>query len=251
MGKRHETIGIKQAIRYEWMQKTANLMLAGLDAKSVRQELHDYLANRKGNGSEGSRSDQSRTFAVNNLMKIWVTPDSELVSFRGEALAHLRRHPSMALPVHWAMISAVYPFWFNVAGQIGRLLNLQDQVTQQQIINRLKEQYGDRQTVSRYARFVIRSLVAWGVLKDSDAKGCYERVTPLLIPDHKLAILMFEAALHTTSEGKGALGLLLNNPAFFPFQLSVMTGDFVAQRTDRIDVVRYGLDDELLNLKEK
>jgi len=251
MGKRHETIGIKQAIRYEWMQKTANLLLAGLDAKSVRQELHDYLANRKGNGSEGSRSDQSRTFAVNNLMKIWVTPDSELVPFRDVALAHLRRHPSMALPVHWAMISAVYPFWFNVAGQIGRLLNLQDQVTQQQIINRLKEQYGDRQTVSRYARFVIRSLVAWGVLKDSDDKGCYERVTPLLIPDQNLAILMFEAALNTTSEGKGALGLLLNNPAFFPFQLSVMTGDFVAQRTDRIDVVRYGLDDELLKLKEK
>ena len=130
-------------------------------------------------------------------------------------------------------------------------MNLQDQVTQQQIINRLKEQYGDRQTVSRYAQFVIRSLVAWGVLKDSDPKGCYERVTALLIPDKNLTILMFEAALHTTSEGKGVLGLLLNNPVFFPFQLPVMTGDFVARRTDHIDVVRYGLDDELLKLKEK
>jgi hypothetical protein len=28
-----------------------------------------------------------------------------------------------------------------------------------------------------------------------------------------------------------------------------MTGDFVSQRSDRIDVVRYGLDDELLKLK--
>jgi hypothetical protein len=52
-----------------------------------------------------------------------------------------------------------------------------------------------------------------------------------------------------TPEAKGALGLLLNNPAFFPFQLPVMTGDFVSQRSDRIDVVRYGLDDELLKLK--
>lgn len=33
MGKRHEAIGIKQAIRFEWMQKAANLLLAGLDAK--------------------------------------------------------------------------------------------------------------------------------------------------------------------------------------------------------------------------
>ncbi len=62
---------------------------------------------------------------------------------------------------------------------------------------------------------------------------------------------MFEAALHATREGKGALGLLLNNPAFFLFQIPVMTGGEVAQRTGRIDVGRYGLDEELLRLKEK
>ena len=31
MGKRHEAIGIKQAIRLEWMQKATNLLLSGLD----------------------------------------------------------------------------------------------------------------------------------------------------------------------------------------------------------------------------
>ena len=247
MGKRHEAIGIKQAIRVEWMQKAANLLLAGLDTKTIRQELHEFLAERKGNGSEGERSDQTRTFVVNNLMKIWVSPDPELL-FSRDASAFLREHPSMALAVHWGMISAVYPFWVNVARQTGRLLALQDQVTQAQIINRLKEQYGDRQTVSRYARFVIRSFVAWGVLKDSEAKGCYEKAAPVNIADTNSAILMFESALLATPEAKGALGLLLNNPAFFPFQLPVMTGDFVSQRSDRIDVVRYGLDDELLKL---
>ena len=68
-------------------------------------------------------------------MKIWVSPDPELVPFRDASLAFLREHPSMTLAVHWGMISAVYPFWFNVARQTGRLLALQDQVTQQQIIN--------------------------------------------------------------------------------------------------------------------
>lgn len=210
-----------------------------------------FLAERKGNGSEGERSNQTRIFVVNNLMKIWVSPDPELMTFRDAALTFLREHPSMGLAVHWAMILAVYPFWFNAARQTGRLLSLQDQVTQTQIINRLKEQYGDRQTVSRYARFVIRSFVAWGALKDSEAKGCYEKAAPVTIPDQDLAILMFEAALHAAPEGAGALALLLNNPAFFPFQLPAMTGDFVSQRTDRMDVVRYGLDDELLKLKDK
>jgi len=249
MGKRHEAIGIKQAIRFEWMQKAANLLLAGLDAKTIRQELHEFLVDRKGNGSEGERSDQTRTFVVDNIVKTWVSPDPVLVPFRDAALAFLRKHPSMGLAVHWGMISAVYPFWFNVARQTGRLLALQDQVTQTQIINRLKEQYGDRQTVSRYARFVIRSFVAWEALKDSKAKGCYEKAAPVSIADSNLAILMFESALMATPEAKGALGLLLHNPAFFPFRLPMMTGDFVSQHSDRIDVVRYGLDEDLLKLR--
>ncbi len=248
MGKRHEAIGIKQAIRFEWMQKAANLLLAGLDAKTIRRELHEFLSDRKGNGSEGERGDTSRTQVVNMLMRIWVTPDAELVSFRDASLAFLREQPSMGLAVHWGMISAVYPFWFNVARQTGRLLALQDQVTQMQIINRLKEQYGDRPTVFRYARYVLRSFVAWGALNDSEAKGCYEKLLPVSVADSNLVILMFEAALHATPEGGGAMGLLLNTPAFFPFNLSVISGDTVARQTTRIEVTRYGIDDELLKL---
>ena len=249
MAKRHEALGIKQVIRFDWMQKAANLLLAGLDAKTIRQELHEFLADRKGNGSAGERSDQTRTFVVNNLMNIWVSPAPELVPFRDASLEFLRKNPSMALAAHWGMISAVYPFWFNVARQTGRLLALQDQATQTQIINRLQEQYGDRQTVSRYAQFVIRSFVAWGALKDSEAKGCYEKAVPVSIAEPNLAILMIESALLATPEAKSALGLLLNNPAFFPFQLPVMAGDCASQRSGRIDVIRYGLDDELLKLK--
>ena len=250
MVKRHEVIGIKQVIRFEWIQKTTNLILAGLDAKTIRQELHEFLVKKRGNGSKDERSSKTRSFVVNNLMKIWVSPDPELIPFRDTSLASLREHPSMARAVHWGMISAVYPFWFNVALQTGRLLALQNQVTQIQIIGRLKDQYGDRQTVSRYARYVIRSFVAWGVLKDSKTKGCYEKPAPMIIADTNLAILMFESALLANPEAKSELALLLNNPALFPFLLPIMTGDYVSKCNDRIDVVRYSLDDELLKLKE-
>lgn len=251
MGKRHVSLGIKQVIRFEWMRKAANLLLAGLDAKTVRQELHGFLSDKKGNGSQGKRSDQTRAFAVNNLMNIWLSPDPELIPFRDASLEFLREHPSMALPVYWGMISAAYPFWFNVARQTGRLLALQEQVTQIQIINRLKEQYGDRQTVSRYAKYVVRSFVAWGVLIDAEAKGCYEKSVPVSVADSDLVVLMCESALHATPSAKGTVPLLLNNPAFFPFHLPFMTGDFVSQRSERIDVVRYGLNEELLKLKSK
>jgi hypothetical protein len=108
---------------------------------------------------------------------------------------------------------------------------------------------GERSTIERSSRRVIRSFVAWNVLKDSDAKGCYERGGPDISLDEDLAILMLEAALQANSGGKAALNSLLNSPAFFPFQIPVMTGDFVSRHSERIEVVRYGLDDELLKLE--
>lgn len=249
MSKRHEVIGLKQAIRLEWMEKAANLLLAGLDAKTIREELQEYLSDKRVTGVNEKRSNESRNQIVGILMKAWVLPEPEITTFRNVLLTYLREYPAMGLNIHWAMLSAAYPFWYNVARQTGRLLHLQDQVTQTQIIKRLKELYGDRQTVSRYARFVIRSFVAWGVLKDSDAKGCYEIPKQVVIKDAGLGILMIESALHANPDAKDALGLIMNNPAFFPFQLPSVTGDFISQRSERIDVVRYGLDDELLRLK--
>jgi hypothetical protein len=249
MGKSHETIGIKQVVRLEWMQKTANFLLAGLNKKQIRLELHELLSGKQNNGSFDERGATSRSQAVNMLMKIWVSPSPELVDLRNGALILLREHSIDDLNIHWSLISAAYPFWFNVARQIGRLLNLQDQVTQVQIFNRLKEQYGDRETVSRYARYAVRSMVAWGVLKDSATRGCYEKPPQITSTDTKVSVLMIEAALHAIPEGKGMLGLLLNNPAFFPFQIPAMTGDSISQMSPRIEVVRYGLDEELLKLK--
>jgi len=251
MAIRHQAISIKQVIRIEWMQRTVNLLLAGLEARAIRQELHEFLADRKSSGREGERSDQTRTFVVNNLMKIWVSPDPDLLAFRDASLACARQHPPLALAVHWGMVMAVYPFWFNVARHTGRLLALQDQVTQRQIIDRLKEGYGDRETLSRYARCVIRSFVAWGVLRDTAVRGCYEKGAPLRVADADLVILLLESTLHATPEGKGAVGLLQRHPALFPFQLPTLSGDLLARRGDRLEVVRFGLDDDLLKLRRE
>lgn len=251
MSKRHNVIGIKQIIRYEWMEKTSSMLLAGMDENSIRQELNDFIMFHKGDGSEEQRSENTCKFVVSNLMKILVSPDPELIGFRDSALMLLSKHPSQAPAIHWAIISAAYPFWFNIALQIGRLLNLQDQVTQHQIISRLKEQYGDRQTVSRYAQYVIRSFVTWGILKDSECKGCYEKSNQFNVLNKDTSILLVEAALHAMSEGKGSLKIITNSPALFAFKLPLITVDYISRNASRINIIPYGMDEEFLQLKEK
>lgn len=243
---RHAAIGIKQVLRPEWLKKTTDLLLAGMDGTAIRHELHDYLSTRKGDGTLGQRSELTRTFAVNNLMNIWVSPAAELASLRESALALLRKKPEQQICLHWAMTSAAYPFWFNVARQTGRLLALQDQITKMQIETRLKEHYGDRQTVSRYGRFVVRSFVAWNVIRNADNKGCYTKSQPLPAIDPAVTALLFESALFAMPEGRASLPLLKNNPAFFPFQFADITGEQLANSSQRMSIERYGRGEEIL-----
>jgi hypothetical protein len=250
MSKRHESIGVKQVIPYEWMRKTANFVLAGMSAKEIRHELHTALAAEGRNIQPGERSVWTRTFLVNNLMAMWPSPAAELVHFRDMAFQALRKHPDQELMIQWAMISAAYPFWFNTARQTGRLLSLQARVTQAQIVSRLKEQYGDRQTVSRYARFVVRSFVDWGILSDAAVAGCYEKAAPGAVSDRDVIALLVYATLLAIPEGKAPLSMLLNNPALFPFYLPAMHGEGLLGPGGHLKVVRYGLDDELVVLSK-
>lgn len=250
MGKRHEKLGIKQTIQINWMDRVVQMLLAGMTEAEIRKDLDEFLSTQKPSGGRGSRGKKTYSMAI-SLLSSWFAKDRELEDFCGKALDLAKNTDSSSwLPLHWAVMSASYPFWFNVAQQVGRLLNLQDQITQKQIFNRLKEQYGDRETVARNARYTVRSFVAWNILEDSNKKGCYELADRYVVNNHEIAVLLLEAALHATPDGKCSLGLLLNNPGLFPFKIPLMTGGYIAQKANDIDVLRYGFDDEVLSLKE-
>jgi hypothetical protein len=186
-----------------------------------------------------------------SILSSWISPEKVLIPFRDKALNLAKVIPdSEWLPLHWAVISASYPFWFNTAKQTGRLFNLQEKITKAQVFNRLKEFYGDRETVSRNARYTVRSFVAWGILQDTETKGVYRKANPFMIDNLQQAILLFEAYLHTLPEARAELGSIIHNPGFFPFQMQSMTGEYIAQNSDFLEVSRYSLDNEILKLKK-
>ncbi len=247
MSKRHDKLGIKQGLRLEWLNKALNLKLAGLNDKEIRHELTNYLANRLDNGLIGQRGESTNQIAVSMLSKIWINPDKELLNLQIKAL-NIARKTNDHLPCHWAMLCAAYPFWHKVALKTGRLFNLQEQVSKKQIIQRIREEYGDRSSVIRSAQRVIQGFLGLEIIEESENKNYYKIIFPKKY-DSKIAILLYESALHADSEGKATLGLLKNNPAFFPFQLPMLTGNFISQHSNAIDVVHCGLSDELLKLR--
>ncbi len=251
MNKRYNKLGIKQTIQKQWMNYTLNMLLAGLSEKEIRAELDNYLSTQKQSGGTGERGEKTYGMAI-SLLSSWFSPDSDLIPLRDKALGLAKNLPDNRwLPLHWAVISASYPFWLNTAKQTGRLFNLQEKITKNQVFSRLKEQYGDRETVARNARYTIRSFVAWGILQDTDARGVYDKADPYLIDDPKQSILLFESFLHTIPEAKASLETIIHHPGFFPFHMKSMTGEYIAQNSDLVEVSRYSLDNEILKLKDR
>jgi len=234
------------------MEKTVNLWLAGFSPKEIRQELDDYLSSRKQSGGIGVRGAQAYPKAITILMRSLITPSAELIAFSENTKKMFKEpiteHERMAL--YWGAISAAYPFWFNVSGQIGRLLNLQDQINKKQIVQRLKEKYGDRETVGRVARYVIRSYIAWGILKDTAVKGRYKKGEIFTIDNKRVVGLLLEGVLHTIPDGKSSISNINDNSGLYMFDTPRMAGESVVQTNPRVEVIRFGMGEEVLKLRE-
>jgi hypothetical protein len=250
MTRRTDQIGFSQRVRLEWFEQTANLVLAGNDKAGVNDALQELLQDKVSIGGQAERGNREKIITI--LLKAWLTVPDELESLRIEGLELLKRVPRRDhLAIHWGMVMAVYPFWSGVATQVGRLLRLQGSAVAAHVQRRVREQYGERETVSRAARRVLRSYLDWGVLHETGTKGIYIVGTTLVIEDSRLIAWLVEASLHSRANGSGPLKDLLNSPSLFPFRLKSMQGESLLAASPKITILRHGLDDDLVMLQKQ
>jgi len=250
MNNRQKQIGFSQRIRLEWLQYTANLVLAGNDKGAVNSSLQELLKDKVSVGGKAVRGNKEKAITI--LMKIWLNVPGELEAVRDDGLGLLKALPRKdQIAVHWGMAMAAYPFWGAVAGQTGRLLRLQESVVASQIQRRVREQYGERETVSRAARRVIRSFVDWGVLSETKKKGIYSQGSTYSIDDPRLVSWLIEASLYARSNGSAAIKDLLDSTSLFPFRLMHVPAEHLVSMSPRLDLLRHGLDDDLVMLREE
>jgi len=249
----HTQIGFSQRVRLEWLELAADLVLAGNDAAAVTAALQLALQDKVSIG--GSAGGCNRDKVVSILRQVWVAPRPGLEKLRDAGLAFLSSQDSNTSPrnlnlaVHWGMVMATYPFWASVATQTGRLLRLQGNAVSAQIQLRVREQYGERATVARAGRRVLRSFHDWGVLRETGSRGIYTAGAPLAIHDPRLIAWLCESALHVRANGAAPLREVLNSPVFFPFQIKAQNAESVKSASARLDILRHGLDDDLVRLR--
>jgi hypothetical protein len=246
--RRSNQIGFSQRVRLEWLEQTANYVLAGNDKAAVDDALQGLLKEKVSVGGQALRGNREKIITI--LLKVWVTVPKELESLRLQGLnllSEISRPEHLA--VHWGMVMATYPFWAGVAAQVGRLLKLQGSAVAAQVQRRVREQYGERETVSRAARRVLRSFYDWGVLSETVTKGIYHPGVSLDIDDPKLLGWLIEAMLRARANGSVPLKELIESPSLFPFRLKLIHADGLKAASSNLEILRHGLDENLVMLR--
>ena len=278
IGPASRAVGLSQRLRLEWLDEAAGLARAGRDRAHAWSALAEMLEEKVSVGGTSPRGNREKTITI--LMRIWCGPPPRLLPLRDAGLrlldgvgsagaepaeviesAELTEPAATTEPadtmestghlaVHWGMTMAAYPFWNAVAAQVGRLLRLQGVATAAQVHRRVQAQYGERPTVARATRRVVRSFVDWGVLADTETRGRYVAGEPCPVGTPALVAWLAEATLHVRDgEPAAPVQELLGQPGLFPFRVSYVTARGLAAESPRLDVAHQGLDTEVVMLR--
>lgn len=248
MNNRLKQIGFSQRIHLEWFEYTASLLLAGKTKEEISAELQNLLTNKLSVGGTAERGNREKAISI--LMKCWVTVPKELLFLRNEGLNMLKHSPrDEHIAMHWGMAMAAYPFWGVVAETTGRLLRLQDAVAASQVQRRIRELFGERETVSRAARRILRTFVDWRVLEETPKKGIYHKGIIKKLNDTQLVAWLIEAVLISSGNKSASLKAITHSPSLFPFDMA-LSNSKILEEYERLELIRHGLDEEMVSLRK-
>lgn len=241
-------VGFSQRIQLDWLEHTATLALAGTPHGAIRRTLQEILRDRLSVGGEAKHSNREKAITI--LLQTWVTVPKELGPFRDDGLRLLQRLPEGDhLAIHWGMCATAYPFFGAVAQATGRLLHLQSTAAAAQVQRRLREQLGERETVARAARRILRGYIDWGVLEETGEKGVYQASAVQPVRDSTMQSWLIESLLRSSGNGSIPLAAVATAPMLFPFALDA-PGLARLDGNRRLQVMRQGLDQDIVMLQD-
>ena len=241
---RRQTIGFDRRLAYVWLEATASRVAAGDSLEELRAGMWQYLEGKV--SGEKFNSDRGKTMTV--LTRIWAKVPPAVDPLKTRAVAAFQASKARDhLALHWAMAIASYPVFSDVAATAGRLLTLQDSFSLAQLTNRMVAQWSERPVLVKSTQRIIRSLVDWGALTDTETKGVYARAPKPLPVSGEIALLLCEALLLDNEHHALPANQLLDHPALFPFTHSLTLADL--RDEPAFDVHRQGIDGDMVELR--
>lgn len=212
---RRTTIGFDRTIHLEWLDVAVARVLQNQSPSEIRKALWDFLEDL----IPGNTNNSGRGKTLTVLTRIWIAVPEQIGPLRARALKCLAEaNVANRVAIHWAMVVATHPFFFDVAMHAGNLLTLHGQANRTQIKRRMTDSWGDRSTLERTIQHVLKSMAQWGVLRSGSEKGSLVAArNPMEISEEISELLVYGILL---SQRRGMLlSQIASHPSLFPFKL--------------------------------
>lgn len=168
-------IAFNRRLRSSWLEEGLRLRADGLDGPLWVERMEELI-------KVDISGKDSIAKSMRYLRHVWMDSGEDEV-LRADAISNYRSKPTSctAVVLSWGMVIATYPFLNDVAATVGRMLRVQPEVKLEQILRKLSETYGERETVRRSGRYALGVITDFGFVKRTSSAGCYVLGNPMKI----------------------------------------------------------------------
>ncbi len=231
-------VGFDQKIKLDHLDFTAREAMHR-ERKSMYEILDEYLIG----DIQGTKS---RKNAITILMKIWFLVDKEYTQLRQKALDLFSLYsPRERVVLHWGMTMLAYPFFRDLACEVWKLYQLQNEVSSQQIGRKMKALYGDRRRVEVATNAVLSSMKDWGIIRDA-RHSVYTVLEKREIVSCNLKLWLTEVIVRASEYNSMPIDMVISAPIVFPFDFTLNIREM---DKSSLNVSRQGLDVQMVGIK--
>jgi len=233
-------VGFDRKVKLDWLDAFADKVAQDQDPATLRTYLHKILESEH-------PGEVARGKTVTVLMRIWARVPEHHQHVREEAFDLLKSiNAKDRIWLHWGMCLMAYPLFHDISSSIGRLLNLQDEFTWGQVHRRLASTWGERTTVKKAVPRLIRSMVDWGVLNDSEDNKSFTATAQRTTRSKRLQVWLLKASHVAASKNMIEADELLTLPSLFPFKITVGRTDL--RQCKDFSIHRQGMSMEMIEM---
>lgn len=206
-------IGLSRNIKFEWLNKVADLYIAGKAEDEIRDDLNEYLS-----VEIKSPTNLRKTRGI--LTNIWVkeTEGMEEAKKLAVRLFETGKKENQLL-THWCLMLLAYPVFVDICSTIGKMDRKMFDITSKDIKNKMFDLWGERSTLYHSIDKNIKTLKDLNVIY-SLPKFKYG-VKRYKIESMEGLALITDTLIYLREKLYMSLDELNNSPEFFPFEYNI------------------------------
>ena len=229
-------IAFNRRLRASWLEEGLRLRAEGIDGAAWLERMEEIVRME----TQGRDSVQK---SMRYLRHIWSDAAGE-DTLRAAAIALYQASPDKkaSAVLSWGMAIATYPFLIEVAATLGRMLRVQSEVKAEQLLRKLTETHGEKETVRRSGCYSLSLIQDLGFVERS-SPGCYRLVPPIQIHDAGISSWFLRAWFRATGQAESVDRVALSsNPGIAFFDANALVSDGLRTGTLVMERLSYSQD---------